>query len=32
MKFCNNEKQLFRAGGKNTYFKDYTFICKEGLQ
>lgn len=31
MKFCNNEKQLFRVGGKNTYFKDYTFICKEGL-
>ena len=31
MKFCNNEKQLFRVGGKNTYFKDYTFINKEGL-
>ncbi len=28
-KFCNNEKQLFRIGGKNTFFKDYTFIIKE---
>lgn len=25
-KFIYNEKQLFRVGGKNTFFKHYTFI------
>lgn len=28
-KFCNNEQQLFRIGGKNTKFKDYKFVIEE---
>lgn len=27
-KFCNNEKQVFRTGGKNTEFKNYKFVIK----